>query len=293
VVTGRSLGIAATAALLACRASPPGRAPGGIELVDDRGAITRLERPATRVVSLIPAATELVFAIGAGDALVGRTRWCDYPAEARQVPSVGDGIGPNVEAVVAARPDLVLMYSSPSNVAATSTLRGLGVPVLELVIDRYADFRRGLRLVATAVGREAAGDSVARATETAVAEASVVEATRPTVLIVAWTDPPMTIGGASFLDEILDRAGARNLFADVDRPSFPVSLEAVAARNPDWVLVVDDLNPEFVDSPSWQAIAAVRERRFVRVSGSMFNRPSPRMGQAITTLRAALRRGDR
>lgn len=277
--------------LVGCRAPAPKAAV--LELRDDRDFVTRLQRPATRVVSLVPAATELLFAIGAGDLLVGRTRWCDYPSEALAVPSVGDGIGPNVEAVAATRPDLVLMYASQSNSEATAKLRALGIPVLELALDRLADFRRGVTLVAAALDRRAAGDSLAAATEHAVARATVVDSQPPTVLIVAWNDPPMTIGGGSFLNEIIDRAGARNLFHDIDQPSFPVSLEAVAVRNPDWVLVTDDQDPEFASSPQWQVIPAVRLRRFIRVSGSMFNRPSPRMAAAIDRLSASLRNEGR
>ncbi|HJS48671.1 MAG TPA: helical backbone metal receptor, partial [Gemmatimonadales bacterium] len=81
-----------------------------LRVVDDAGDTVALARPAARVVSLLPTFTELAFALGAGDAVVGRTTWCDWPAAAAAVPSVGDGLAPNVEAIVARRPDLVLVY---------------------------------------------------------------------------------------------------------------------------------------------------------------------------------------
>ncbi|MFN2326834.1 MAG: ABC transporter substrate-binding protein, partial [Gemmatimonadales bacterium] len=84
-------------------------------LQDDAGREVRLAEPASRVASLIPATTEWLFAIGAGDLVVGRTAWCDFPAAAVAVPSLGDGIMPNVEAIVAATPDLALLYDSPAN----------------------------------------------------------------------------------------------------------------------------------------------------------------------------------
>ncbi len=279
----------AVISLIGCAPEPNlARREGGIVLTDDAGQPTSLLRAASRVVSLVPAATELVFALGAGDRLVGRTKWCDYPAAVADIPSVGDGLLPNVEAIAAARPDLVLAYRSPSNAPAVGQLRSLGIPVLELAIDRFEDFERDARLVGRALGLGARGDSLAEAVRADLERATVRNDRPPAVLIVAWADPPMTIGGGSFLDEILRRAGARNLFGDSNRPSFVVSLEAVVARNPDLVLVVGDDDPDFASRVEWQVVPAIRGRRFVRVTGSMFNRPSPRIGEAVRTLGAAL-----
>ena len=220
--------------------------------------------------------------------LVGRTRWCDYPAEALAVPSVGDGLSPNVEAVIARRPDLVLLYRSATNAQAASRLRGLGVAVLEIAIDRQQDFERDARLLARAIGRPGAGDSLVAAVAARLTAATATGTGGPSVLALAWTDPPIAIGGGSFLDEIIRRAGARNLFGDQAQPSFVVSIEAVVARKPDLILAVGDEEPAFVRRPEWRAVAAVRDRRFVRVAGSMFNRPSPRIADAVLALRSAL-----
>ena len=271
---------------MACAVPRP--AATAFTLTDDAGVATAFARPATRIVSLVPAGTELLFALGAGTRLVGRTRWCDYPAEALTVPSVGDGLAPNIEAVLATRPDLVLMYRSPSNAQAVERLRGLGIAVLEIAIDRQTDFDRDARLVARAIGRAGAGDSLVTAVNAGLMAASAPIGSGPTVLAMAWNDPPIAIGGGSFLDEIIRRAGARNLFGDQTRPSFVVSIEAVVSRNPDLILAVGEEEPVFAQRPEWQAVPAVRSRRFVRVTGSMFNRPSPRIAQAVTALRTAL-----
>lgn len=268
------------------------RESGSIAVTDDAGTVVTLLGPPSRIVSLIPAATELVFALGAGSRLVGRTKWCDYPDEAASIPSVGDGLRPNIEAIVAARPDLVLAYRSPSNAEAVARLRALAIPVIELAIDRFADFERDARLVGGALGSPSVGDRLALAVRADLELATVINPSPPSVLIVAWADPPMTIGGGSYLDEILRRAGARNVFGDSDRPSFVVSLEAIVARNPKRVLVVGDDDPAFAGRAEWQVVPAIRERRFVRVTGSMFNRPSPRIGQAVRALTAALGSGS-
>jgi len=275
--------------LVACGRSSSHSPPGGIRLVDDEGMTIELARPAARVVSLVPAATELLFALGAGPAVVGRTRWCDYPPAAAQVPSVGDGMLPNVEAITALRPDLVLVYRSPNNGPAVERLRTLGIPALELDLNRQRDFDRAARLVARATGRERTGDSLVAAVNAELERTIVAPVARPGVFILAWNDPPMTIGGGSFLSEIVEWAGARNVFGDSERPSFTVSIEAVVARDPDLILASGEGDPKVLGRPEWQPVRAVRERRLVRVDGSMFSRPSPRIAEAVRTLAAALR----
>ncbi len=112
--------------LIGCqRAAPP---EGQLRAVDDAGDTVRLQAPARRVVSLIPAATELLFAIGAGSSVVGRTQYCDYPPAAQAVANLGDGIKPSIEAVLAQRPDLVVLYNSGQNAAVAGRLRELGIP---------------------------------------------------------------------------------------------------------------------------------------------------------------------
>lgn len=272
---------------LTCRAPEP-QPPG--ELVDDTGVATRLPGPPRRIVSLIPATTELLFALGAGDRVVGRTSWCDYPAEAARVPDLGNGIDPNVEAVVAARPDLVLLYQSGANRGAAERLRSLGVPVLELATDRIADQERIIRLLGRALVAEPTADSLNAAIQRDLASAgpSARPPDPPTVFILAWDRPAMTLGRGSFLSEIVERAGARNSFDDLESSSAQVSIEAVAARNPDYILTAGADDPAIASRPEWRVVPAVRERRFLRVLGSEFNRPSPRVGLAVRELAAAL-----
>ena len=272
--------------LAGCRDPAPPAAAG---LTDDAGVALRIATPPRRIVSLIPATTELVFALGAGDRLVGRTSWCDFPAEALAVPDLGNGIGPNIEAVVAARPDLVLLYKSGSNRSAAEQLRSFGLATLELATDRMEDFDRITRLLGVALGKSMEAESLVVRTARDLDSASVLPSSRPTVFILAWDRPPMTLGRGSFLSEILERAGARNLFDDLATSSAPISIEAVASRNPDFVLVSGSGEPAIAERVEWQAVPAVRNRRFLRIDGSEFNRPSPRIGDAVRRLAAELR----
>jgi ABC-type Fe3+-hydroxamate transport system substrate-binding protein len=110
------------------------------------------------------------------------------------------------------------------------------------------------------------------------------DAKAPRVLLLVWEQPPMTIGRGSFLHDLLERAGGKNLFADVAATAGTISIEAVAVRNPDLILTTADGPSAFMERPEWQVVPAVRERRFLKVTGSEFSRPGPRTPQAIREL---------
>jgi iron complex transport system substrate-binding protein len=279
--------LSAIVAGAACRHAPVVEA--SISLVDDAGDTVRLAAPARRVVSLIPASTELLFAIGADSAVVGRTSYCDYPAEAKAVPDLGDGIKPNIEAVIAKRPDLVVLYNSGQNAAVAGRLGELGIAALRVNTDALSSVPRVARILGKLTGHEKAADSVAAVFDTALTSATEPRAARrPKVLLLVWEQPPMTIGRGSFLSELVERAGGENLFADVASSSGVVSIEAVAARDPDLIFTTVEGPSAFASRPEWQVVPAVREHRFLHVSGSEFNRPSPRSPQAIRELTAKL-----
>jgi iron complex transport system substrate-binding protein len=264
------------------RAAP---ATGAERVVDDAGDTVTVARPARRIASLIPATTALLFAVGAGAAVVGRTAWCDYPPAAARVTNLGDGINPTLEAILAARPDLVLLYNSAQNGATAARLRGLGIAAIRINTDSLGDVVRIARLLGRLTGHQREADSVVAVFDTALAAASPpAGGRRPKVLLLVWEQPPMTIGRGSFLSELVRRAGGENLFDDVSSSAGTVSIEAVAARDPDLILTTTDGPSAFASRPEWQVVRAVRERRFLQVTGSEFNRPSPRSPAAIRLL---------
>lgn len=280
--------------LLAAACAPPRGPTGAITVIDDARDTVRLAHPARRIVSLIPASTELLFAIGAGPHLVGRSQWDSFPAAALEVPSVGLGIEPNIEAIVGQHPDLVVLYESASNAQAAARLRTLGIPVVQLRTDLLESVGDHARILGDLTGTRPQADSVADAFETNLAAATAplsevaTRATRPSILIITWDQPPITVGAGSFLDELVSRAGAVNAFHDLQQSSATVSLEAIAHRDPDLILAGRLRDPPFADRPEWRVIRAVRARRFVRVEGSKFDYPGPRSPQAIRDLRSAL-----
>lgn len=244
--------------------------------------------PARRIVSLAPSSTELLFALGAGDQVVGRTTWCRYPPAALRVPDVGDGLNPNIEAIAARRPDLVVLYRSPLNETATAQLGRLGIAAVTLGQDRLEDIAAAARELGRRTGRDAAGDSIAAAMEALLERAPPAAIAR--VAFVVWDNPPMVIGGGSYLDQLATLAGGTNVFHDLGAASATVSIETIAARNPDVILVMSDSTalPAYSRRPEWRAVRAVRERRFIMLPADLFGRPAPTAPAAVAALRRAL-----
>ena len=249
-------------------------------------------RTAHRIVSLLPSFTEILFAIGAGDRLVGRTTWCDYPPAALVVPSVGDGMPPNVEAVAARKPDLVVLYNSGPNVTAAQQLEQIGIRTVLLDMNRLEDLGPATRKLGQLIG----GELEQRAESLAAAMDSLLARPRPpsttSVAFVVWDNPPIIIGRGSYLDQLAALAGARNVFDDVAAPSAQVSLETIAARNPHWIAVLSDSGtpPAFAKRREWRAVAAARDGRFLLLQGSLFGRPGPRSAAAVRQLQALVAR---
>ncbi|MDQ6828921.1 MAG: helical backbone metal receptor [Gemmatimonadota bacterium] len=241
---------------------------------------------ARRIVSLSPSTTEILFAIGAGPRVVGRTRWDSYPDSARAVPDLGDGIRPNVEAVLATHPDLVLLYASNDNRPASDRLEAAGVRTLSLKNDRIESFSRAVRLIGAATGDSvraaAVVDSVQR-TLLAVRRATA-NLTRPRVFWHVWTSPVFTIGGGSYLDQLLDYAGATNVYHDSPQPSPQVSLEDVARLNPDIVIAGPEGAARIRNDPKWRSIPAVAAGHIVVVDTGLVGRPAIRLGEAAASL---------
>lgn len=278
------IALLAASLAIACRPSaPPARA--GAER-DDFGTAIAVEAPARRIVSLNPTTTELLFAIGAGSHLVGRSQYDIFPDSAKLVPDVGPALRPNVEAVLGARPDLVLLYASEDNRAAYDRLRAAGVRVLAFKVDSIEEFKRVTVLLGRLSGDSASAqrsvDSVSATLDRV--RAATAALPHPTVFMHAWDKPIIAIGGGSFMSELLDIAGARNVYADLPGPSGTVTLEDVVRRNPDYVLASAATAKKMRGSAEWRALPAVRDGRFFEYDLDLVTRPSIQLGAAAHAL---------
>lgn len=278
-------------ALAACGAPGDGRPSrerleAGAAARDDFGDPLPAGAAPARIVSLNPATTELFFALGAGDRLIGRTRYDLYPPEALALPALGDGMRPNVEAVLGARPDLVVLYASAENRDAAARLRAAGVPTLALRIDRIAHFRRAVVTLGRLLGDTARAHIVADSVDRTLARVrSLTDGRpRPTVFWKVWDTPLIAIGGGSFLTELVEIAGAANVYGDDARPSLTVTIEDVVRRDPDAVLAGPESAARLRAAPAWRALRAVREGRVLIVDTTLVGRPGVRLGEAAVHL---------
>lgn len=288
----RSIAILAVAAAqaLACNTGTQRVAKASMAERDDFGDTVDFARPARRIVSLNPVTTEVLFALGAGNRMAGRSHFDSYPAAALRVADLGNAMEPNVEAILGAHPDLVVIYASPSNRAAAVQLRKAGIRTLSIRDDRISDFRRTVELLARAIGDTAAGRVVADSVERSLE--SVRELPRPakppTVFWHVWDSPVITIGRGSFLDELVTIAGAKNAFGDLPDASPQVTIEEVVRRNPDYILVGAASAPLVRSSALWRSVPAVREGRLLVVDTLLTGRPGVRLGEAARSLRALI-----
>lgn len=293
---------AALGASLACRGGDArthsransARAPAAAFVtVDDFGDTLTLASSPRRIVSLNPATTELFFALNAGDRLVGRTHYDLYPDAALSVPDLGNGMQPNVEAVLGARPDLVVLYFSNENRDAARRFRAARVPTLTLRGDRIAEFTRTVAILGHVLGdtvtARAVSDSVNATLERV--RTATQSLPRPTVFWKAWDSPVIAIGGGSFLTELMTIAGGKNIYADDSRPSLDVTIEDVVRRDPDVVLSGPESAIRMRSAPTWRALRAARQGRVLIVDTLLVGRPGVRLGEAAVSLANLLHPG--
>jgi iron complex transport system substrate-binding protein len=260
---------------------------------DDFGDPVRIGQPPTRIVSLNPVTTEMLFAFGAGSRLVGRSQFDLWPDSARLVPDLGNGLQPNVEVVLGARPDLVILYASQDNRPAAARFRAAGVSTLSLRTDHIADFRRTVQMLG-AILRDSAraravSDSVFRTLGRV--RAATAHLSRPTVFWHIWDAPLITIGAGSFMTELVDIAGGKNVYADITSPSATVSLEDVSRRDPDFILAGPQGVQKISEDRRWRIVRAVREGKVLKVDTVLVGRPGVRLGEAAVSLANLLHPG--
>jgi iron complex transport system substrate-binding protein len=286
--------VLALAAPTACADRAPAAAASAASIVTDEfGDSLRIDEPFRRIVSLDPTLTEILFAIGAGDKLVGRGHWDAWPAAALRLPDLGPGIRPNVEAVLAKRPDLVVLYASEDNRGAAAKLRAAGVATAAFRVDQIDAFRRVTPLLGRLSGDTAAArltvDTVNRSIERV--RAATAGRRRPKVLIPAWDTPLVVIGGASFVSQLVSIAGGDNVYGASLERSPQVTLEDVVRRDPDVILIGPDRRRRYLTDPRWQTLRAVRERRVLALDTALVWRASTRLGEAAASIARLLHPG--
>lgn len=277
----------------------PTDAAGAIEVVDDAGHTVRLGAPARRILSLIPARTDVLLAMGAAHRLIARTRYDDDPRLAH-LPSVGDALTPSVEWVAAEQPDLVIAWPDARYRDVVHRLIELGIPVYGSRVESLEDVDRAIGHLGRLLGLEARADSITHAIRTAHDRVRVAVAAldRPGVLYMIGLDPVIAAGPGTFIDELIGIAGGRNIFADAGVLWPQVSLEEIVRLDPALIVMASggdgaarDLAERLAARAGWRNIAAVRTGRVYSVDPSTFNRPGPSVGATAVELARLLHPG--
>ncbi len=279
----------ALALLLALQASA-----AALTTRDMLGRPVTLAAPATRIVSLVPSVTEILFALGADDRLVGVTDFCDYPAAARQKPSVGGMVSPNLEVLVSRKPDLVVATTEGTREETVAQLERLRIPTYLVVAHRVPDVIALIGRLGELTGRRAAADALRARIEQRVdaVRRAVAPYRRPRVLYVLWPEPLIVPGRDALVTELIRLAGGESISAG-DGDSYPrYSLEAAVAKAPEVILLANHgANTGPIDRERWQRLSelpAIRTGRLHQVEGNLLHRYGPRVADGLEQLARAI-----
>lgn len=273
--------------------NPPVQAApqGALQLVDARQKSIVFARPVQRIVSLQPSFTEAVCALGGCDALVGVDRFSSWPQQAAAIPKVGSLRDPDIERIVALRPDVVL---ARPNHKVDERLESLGIKVLTLNVQTYDDMARELETLAVLLGRPGAGARLWRQTrERLEAERRRMPPQWQGKKVYLELHSGMAAAGeASFIGQTLHSLGLVNI-AGRELPMYPkLGPEYVVRANPDLIITMADLPVPLTERQGWSRIAALREQRHCRIPNADFDvlvRPGPRIDEAARQIVQCLR----
>ena len=253
-----------------------------IVVKDDTGQEVRLKQPAQRIVSLAPHITEVLFAAGAGERVVGTVSYSDYPDAAKSIALVGTYTRFDLEAIVALKPDLIIGWFSGNLPASIDKLRKLGLPVFLSQPDHIEDVARTLEQFGRLAGSETIADAAARRFREHHAQLQARYANRPPVDVFyeVWNQPLMTVNGHQIISDILRLCGARNVFAELPTLAPQVTEESVLAANPEAIIAsgMGEARPEWLDQwKHWPQLTAVARGNLFFVPPQLIQRHTPRM----------------
>lgn len=267
------------------------------QLIDDFGQEVTINKKPGRIISLSPANTEILFAIGAGDKVVGVTEYCDFPPQVKEIDKVGGFTTPNVEAILAKRPDLVVA-SYGNGEENIKRLKELGVAVLSLYPKSVQDILKDIKLVGEATGyeKEAAKlvEDLKRRINSIKEESSKIpEGKRPRVLYLVWYPELWTAGKGTFANDLVEMAGGKNIASDIQGWKI-IGKEVVVDRDPEVIFCSGMgknsaiLKEKILKDPDLQKISALKNNRVYTISSDIVERPGPRIVDGLERMKEYL-----
>lgn len=263
---------------------------GTITVTDMFDRQVTLTGPVTRVVAMEPSDCEILFALGCGEALVGRGLYCDYPAAVLELPAVQSGGDTNLEEILALEPQVVIMSDMAHTVEQVSQLEQNGVQVIVTNADSIAEVYEAIRLIGQVMGKDAEAESLVadmQATFDDIAAKS--EKTDKTIYFevspLEWG--LWSAGAGTFMHELAEICGMQNAFADIEGWQ-AISQEQVIERNPDYIVLVTGMGDTAVDEvmgrEGWADIEAVKNGKVYNADSYALTRPAPRLKDAAIDL---------
>ena len=261
-----------------------------ITVTDMFGRAITLEEPATRIIATEPADCEILYALGCGDALVGRGLYCDYPAEVTALPTVHSGADTNLEEILALDPQVVIMNDMAHTVEQVSLLEQNGVKVITTNADSIDEVYQAIRLIGQVMGKNDEAETLItdmQSTFDGIA-AKAVKTDKTIyfeVMPLEWG--LWSAGTGTFMQELAEVCGMKNAFADLDGWQ-PINQEQVIERDPDYIVLVTGMGDTAVDEvmnrPGWQDIKAIQNGKVYNADSYTLTRPAPRLKDAAIDL---------
>jgi iron complex transport system substrate-binding protein len=266
--------------LLLASALLAAQANAAITVRDDDGNVVTLQKPAQRVIAMAPHVTELLFAAGGGDKIVGAVNYSDYPEEAKQIPRVGDNRQVDMERVLAMKPDLIVVWMHGSSERQIDQLRKLGIPLFHSEPKKLDNIADNLEAMGRLLGTEAVAGAAAKELRTKLAALRAQYASRPPVKVFyqVWDKPLYTLNGEHIVSDSLKVCGGVNIFADQKVTAPVVSVEAVLQADPEAVFATAEKDYGGVNL--WRPygmLKATKNGNLFTVNGNLLNRAGPRM----------------
>jgi iron complex transport system substrate-binding protein len=266
-----------------------------VKVTDDAGGIVVLQQPAKRIVSLAPHVTELLYAAGAGDAIVGTVEYSDYPPSAKKLPRVGSHNAFDLERIIALKPDLVVVWQSGTIKSPVQKLRQMGIPIYSSEPKVLEDIARNLRQLGMLAGTEKIANITS---DKFLAKLKTLRERYQTknpvsVFYQIWHQPLMTINGSHMISQLIELCGGHNVFAELSALAPKISLEAVLAKNPQVIVggSVVAANPDWKqDWNKWPQLRAVKSQHIFYVDPDLVQRHTPRILQGAEVLCQQLER---
>lgn len=259
------------------------------EVTDDLGRSVKIPLKVERAISLAPNLTESIFAIGAGDRLVGVTTYCNYPAEAQAIQKVSDTQTPNIESIIALKPQVVFVSTASQLETFASTLERQNIAVFVTNPTNLANVLKNLTQLGDIFGTSQIASRVVSGLQRRVdaVREEVAEKASVRVFVQFSREPLFTIGRESFLTEIIDAAGGESVTKDIAMAYPKLSKETALALNPD-AIILSDSEDNREPNAVFENSTAVRSGRVYRIHPDLISRPGPRIVDAVEQIAGEL-----